>query len=417
MSKFICSLPWNHLSVTPHGWVTPCCEVNWYASDSIARNYIEVSGKEETFNIQDGVDKVINSDSYKKIRREMLNGDIPEACLSCHKIEQTGGVSKRMRERPPASNLRDITQEDGTINPDFFNVELRLGNYCNLKCRSCNAESSTSWLDDYNKLKDKLVNQSNYDGLLQKEAIDFKWVDNMDVYTDILKYSNNLDTIHISGGEPFLVDKHSFLLDLLIEKGISKNINIAYITNGNYNFDKIVPILEKLKEFKGVVINFSLDDTFERNDYIRKLSNFRLIISNIHKFVSNYDFQFNITQTIHLFNFLSLEKLHLYLEEIGLYTKEHTGLIHSINDNFVVHPAHHSPNVLPIEIRRQKIDSLEGIVEAQFLERIKKTYYNSECNNLKEVFLKSVTDVDKVRKEDYKTVFPDLKEVIENETF
>ena len=86
MSKFICSLPWNHLSVTPHGWVTPCCEVNWNASDSIARNYGEVSGKEETFNIQHGVDKVINSDSYKKIRREMLNGDVPEACLSCYKM-------------------------------------------------------------------------------------------------------------------------------------------------------------------------------------------------------------------------------------------------------------------------------------------------------------------------------------------
>ena len=415
MSKFICSLPWNHLSVTPHGWVTPCCEVNWNASDSIARNYIEVSGKEETLNIQDGVNKVINSDSYKKIRREMLNGDVPEACLSCYKMEKTGGVSKRMRERPPANNLRDITQQDGTISPDFFNIELRLGNYCNLKCRSCNAESSTSWLDDYNKLKDKLVNQSNYDGLLQKEAIDFKWVDNMDVYEDILKYGNNLDTIHVSGGEPFLVDKHSFLLDLLIEKGISKNINIAYITNGNYNFDKIVPILEKLKQFKGVVINFSLDDIFERNDYIRKLSNFKLIINNIHKFVNNYNFQYNITQTIHLFNFLTLEKLHLYLEKVGLYKKDHSGLINSINDNFVVYPAHHSPDVLPLEIRRQKIDSLEGIVEEQFLERIKKTYYNSECNNLKDVFLKTVFDVDRVRKEDYKAVFPDLKEVIENE--
>ena len=90
-------------------------------------------------------------------------------------------------------------------------------------------------------------------------------------------------------------------------------------------------------------------------------------------------------------------------------------MINSINDNFVVYPAHHSPDVLPLEIRRQKIDSLEGIVEEQFLERIKKTYYNSECNNLKDVFLKTVFDVDRVRKEDYKVVFPDLKEVIENE--
>ena len=72
-------------------------------------------------------------------------------------------------------------------------------------------ESSTSWIDDYKKLKNKIIFPSNYDELQTMKYTDYSWVENEDFYDEVLKYSPRIDQLHISGGEPFLVPKH-FLL-------------------------------------------------------------------------------------------------------------------------------------------------------------------------------------------------------------
>jgi len=406
MSNFICSLPWKHLSVMPHGWASVCCEANWDSPTALAQNFNTKNNG--PVHIKEGSRNIINSETFKSIRKDMLEGNIPEACLTCHKIEQAGGFSKRNKEKKLDENyLKNITGEDGSIEPDITYLELRLGNFCNLKCRSCNAESSTSWVDDYYKLKDKVNLPSGYDNLKQL-GVDYDWVENLDVYLDLLNNGLNIDELHISGGEPFLVDKHSYLLDLLIEKDIAKNIYVTYITNGNYKFERITPILDKLHHFKEVKLNFSLDDIFERNDYVRSLSKFQLVIDNIRKYTEKYDFSFAVIQTIHAFNFLYLEELHLYLEKEGLYKKDGSGIIEVIRDNYVNYPEYHNARVLPLDVRKQKIDSIDGLLEKGFYDRVKSNFYDSPQNTLHSEFITSTEAVDKVRKENWKNLFPKL---------
>lgn len=410
MSKFICSLPWKHLSVMPHGWSSVCCEANWDSKYALSQNFD--SSSSGPVHIREGVDKVVNSETFRKIRKDMLNGEVPEACLTCYKIEQAGGFSKRNKEKVlEETYLNSITQDDGTIEPDITYLELRLGNYCNLKCRSCNAESSTSWVDDYYNLKDKIDLPSGYDNL-KTIGVSYDWVEDPEVYIDLLQNSFHLDELHISGGEPFLVDKHSYLLQLLIDKDLAKNIYITYITNGNYNFDRIVPILDKLHHFKEVKLNFSLDDIFKRNDYIRSLSKFELVIDNIKKYSQKYKFSYAIIQTIHIFNFLYIEELHEYLEREGLYKKDGTGIIEVIRDNYVNYPKYHDVKVLPLEIRKKKIDSIEGKLEEGFFNRIKSNFYYSEQTNLEKEFVKTTNEVDKVRRENWKDLFPALVDAL-----
>ena len=132
-SKFICSLPFEHISVHPHGVSSVCCEANFESLQSFARK----DGK--MLNVKNGVENIMNSDTYKEIRKQMMNGEIPQSCTKCHKVEQSGGFSKRQFV---TSDRTDFTcEEDGTIKVDLKNVEVRLGNFCNLKCRGCNAES------------------------------------------------------------------------------------------------------------------------------------------------------------------------------------------------------------------------------------------------------------------------------------
>ena len=73
----------------------------------------------------------------------MLAGKIPDSCMGCKKIEDGGGRSKRIRDSIWKDDWSKVTAEDGTITPNLRSIELRLGNHCNLRCRSCNAESST----------------------------------------------------------------------------------------------------------------------------------------------------------------------------------------------------------------------------------------------------------------------------------
>ena len=416
-NRFICGLLWDHLSIHPHGHISPCCEVDWEYPGAFARNK-NAEGKytETVVNIAEGIDKAINSDTFKEIRKKMLSGDVPDACKTCHRVEQAGGVSKRFREAEHSvpKDYDNITAEDGSINTSLENVELRLGNYCNLKCRSCNAESSTSWIDDYYKLKNKVPLPSSYDKISKAKDSNYEWVENEEFYNELFNYSPNLRLLQISGGEPFLVDKHTKLLDLIIKSDKAKEVTISYVTNVNYNFEKIKPILDRLKNFKFVNISFSVDDVDKRNTFIRSLSNWDVTMKNIQNYIANYDFHYSITQTINAYNFLYVEKLTNVLVGMGIFKFDGTGPIRYINHNHVMTPDYQSANILPLEVRRQKLDSIKGLVDPNYYEALYRNYYNTEANGKHKLFYDVTTEVDKVRRENVHDIFPELMSVIKN---
>ena len=107
----------------------------------------------------------------------MVAGEVPPACKTCHDVELAGGRSKRQKDSFYNTDVDKSTKPDGTIKVDLRNVEIRLGNYCNLRCRSCNAESSTSWITDYMKLKDEVNFPSNYDELQTMKYTNYDWVE------------------------------------------------------------------------------------------------------------------------------------------------------------------------------------------------------------------------------------------------
>ena len=413
---WLCSLMWEHLSIHPHGHASPCCAVDWESNISVAKNKVGGKFTPKALNVRDGVERLINSDSYKEMRVDMLNGDVPTPCNTCRKVEIDGGESKRQREEIRNKvDYSTITSPDGTIVPDIRNLELRLGNFCNLKCRSCNAESSTSWIDDYYKLRNKIPLPSNYDSLKNSEDTDYDWVEDIDFYVEILKSSPNMDMLQISGGEPFLVDKHKILLDLLIKEDIAKNVSISYITNANYNFDKLKPMFDRLTHFKHVNINISIDDIFERNKYIRSLSDFDLTIRNTKRFIEEYDFTFGVNQTISAFNFLHVEELTQYLVKEGIMAEdfEDNSKLNYINDNYVLTPDYQNPNILPLEVRRKKLDSIKGLIPNHYYKRLYDTFYNSEYNGKAPIFIEVTDNVDELRREKVRDTFPELIEALQ----
>lgn len=403
-NKFICNLLWNHISVHPHGHCSVCCEANWESEDTFAKK----DGK--ILNIESGVENIINSDSFKKIRKQMVGGEIPSACLTCYNVEKNGDISKRIKEN--RQNIDTSINEDGSITPNLTNVELRLGNYCNFKCRSCNAESSTSWITDYYKLKDKVPLPSDYHTIKNSEGSSYDWTDKVEFYDDLIKYTKNLDLLQVSGGEPFLVPKHKYLIQRMVEEGLAQNTTISYITNANYDFDSIRETLERLKSFKNVVISVSIDDVFERNTFIRSLSNWDLTIQNLKRFLNEYNFYINVTQTVNAFNFLYIEELSQFLISEGLYELNGGGLITRIIPNHVFSPAYQNANIFPLEIRREKINQIKGKISEEFHRDLTSVYYNAPQNDQKEIFLKVTSEVDKIRNENFTNTFPKIMDVL-----
>ena len=77
MSKTFCPLPWNHLATHPHGICTLCCESN--QDDGISQAFNDTKNdafrKALTLQTVEDFSEITNSDSFSKVRLQMLNGE------------------------------------------------------------------------------------------------------------------------------------------------------------------------------------------------------------------------------------------------------------------------------------------------------------------------------------------------------
>lgn len=398
--KFICDFPWIHLSVFPQGNCTICCVAKHSGKDNGHSWNKNIFGQTKTLTVMNSsIEEIINCDNYKSIRLDMINGNVPSACEGCHQVEKQGGNSKRQKETTRNLDHVKLTAADGSIKPDLRHIELRLGNHCNLKCRSCNADSSTSWIQDYYKLKDTVKLASGYHWIKSNPDFSFDWVDDESFYDKLTEVAPNLEQIHISGGEPFLVPTHFKLLEKLVKEGRT-NIEIHYHTNLNYKWEKVTPALDLLKKFKKVHISFSIDDIMERNSYIRSLSDWDLTITNLKLFLENYDFVYRITQTVSVYNFLYVEELSNYLKENNIAVR--------ISLNHVQSPDYLAATVLPKKIRQDKINSLHGLINTMMWEDLYGHYFNPEENGQWDYFKYFTEKMDEVRNENLFATFPKL---------
>jgi len=405
MSKFICDFPWIHFSVFPQGNCTICCVAKHSGENNGHSWNKNLFQKSQVLTVtNNSIEEIVNCDNYKQIRLDMISGKVPNACEGCHGIEQNGGTSKRQFETNRNLDHAGLTNIDGSINVDLRHIELRLGNYCNLKCRSCNADSSTSWIKDYYTLKDRVDLASGYHWIKSNPIFDFEWTENEDFYNNLIDSAPNLEQIHISGGEPFLVPKHFTLLEKLVKEKRT-NIEIHYHTNLNYNFEKIKKALDLLTNFKAVHMSFSIDDVGDRNSYIRSLSDWDLMIKNLRSITENYKFIFRITQTVSAYNFMYLEELTQYLKKENINVPLKFNHIHS--------PDYLIPTILPKHIRQHKIDSIIGKISDFNYHDLFGHYYNADDNGRLDYFRYFTNELDLIRNEKFEKDFSLLIKAID----
>lgn len=273
--------------------------------------------------IQDhSINDARNSKVHQRIRSQMLAGEEPIECKLCWDEERHGLNSKRLHMLNHYSIDKIKQTTSGYIDVHEFPLvyfDLRFGNLCNMKCRSCGPGDSSLWYEDV-----EAINPPNYiafDFYLSKhyqlkkinnvwtlKDDDFLWYENEDFWRIMQTIVPQIDRLYLTGGEPLINKAQWRLLDLCINLGVSKNIVLEYNTNMSRIPDTA---FDTWNHFKEVHIGCSIDAIGNLAHYIRYPSKWNEIESNIFKLGNSncHNLVAKFAPTISVFNVIGLLEL------------------------------------------------------------------------------------------------------------
>jgi MoaA/NifB/PqqE/SkfB family radical SAM enzyme len=208
----------------------------------------------------------MNSEGFKEMRRMMLADEEHPACNICFSRERAGLDSMRTQKNSVYmhryTDLIAQTNDDGSINefrPGY--VDLRFSNTCNLKCRTCGHELSSTWFDEHKAII--LNSNPNADVSHIQKFI------RADEFEKIKPYLNTVDNLYWAGGEPLMEKQHYATIDYLIEQGNAHNTHMSYNTNMTTLTYKRKHITEWWRHFKNITVAASIDGMDDVFEYIR----------------------------------------------------------------------------------------------------------------------------------------------------
>ena len=294
--NIICPMVWDHLCVNTRGSNRLCCNSITQDMDFFIENYDEHW-----------------TDHRNKVKAEMLKGIRPKICQACWKKEDSGISS--LREQTIFKYKKNLrwdnflkTVEQDRVSP--VELDLKLGNYCNLSCRMCNSYSSSQFAAELKKIyKDTEVDLSS--SLQEFNYKQNKWYDDP-VFLERIKnfIDNGAYDLKFTGGEPLMVPGVEQLVDYCIEKDKAKNIQIQIITNGTLITKEW---LEKLSNFKVVILTVSIDGTGNTYEYIRyhtvwtETEEKLLLINKFTK--EHYHLRMELTFCLQVYNMFEIHKM------------------------------------------------------------------------------------------------------------
>jgi radical SAM protein with 4Fe4S-binding SPASM domain len=262
-SREFCIYPWIHMYVEPSGRVFPCCGTNYNDSSAVGNTN------------QTTLLNIWNSDNMRQLRLNMLNNTPTESCNRCYEQERAGFFSMRNsanKHHGHHINLVDNTKEDGTVEKfSMIYWDVRFSNLCNLRCRSCGPSFSSSWYQDQLKLAP--------DYSKDHKALIFAGKYETDLWEQLIDHIDHVEQIYFAGGEPIMMDEHYRILEELERR---KKFNVRLIYNTNFTQIKLKDrtVFDYWKKFDSVSVGASLDDSFERGEYIRKGTNWADVEQN-----------------------------------------------------------------------------------------------------------------------------------------
>tara|TARA_B110000503_G_C7155637_1_gene417204 strand:+ start:1200 stop:2300 length:1101 start_codon:yes stop_codon:yes gene_type:complete len=361
----LCIAPWIGISTDVNGSIRPCCR---YEQPDRQIKYKMPWMKDGT------LDELYNGKEIKALRQAFLDGEEPSECNWCWKEEAVGVKSFRQKY----SDIWDLDYDLETPLPQL--IDLKLSNVCNLKCRMCGPQASSSIakeqgnLDPYH-ITNKIIETDN-------EKVFFE------------KILPNISYLELTGGEPFFSSENKKLIELISCTEYCKNIYLKITTNGMFYNPSL---MDKMLSFKKTDIALSIDDTGDRLEYQRGNSDWNKIKTNILSMKSNYpEFKIQLYRTINNFNIYHLEDLDSWANQ---------------NDIIVANGFLHEPKYLNIQFLPNDVKNEVKIKLGDEYKQVIRFMDTKEDHRLLE-FHQKTKSLDEIRKESFKEIFEDWAEIL-----
>lgn len=240
-----CIMPWVHVHGLPSGETKACCLID--------DKYI--TGSYRNLNTS-SIAEVLNSEAHKALRVKMLNGEKDQSCRVC--FDRTKTFRTYANGLFDQDLMKDLienhTHIDGTIDKiDLKYIDIRFSNLCNLKCRTCYEDLSSSWHEEN-------VAANGPNGRP-------KFV-STDSFGKLEQHLPSVERIYFAGGEPLMSPDHYKILDWLIANDRT-NIELVYNTNLSFITYKSKSLIDYWKHFPKLTIAASIDGMGAEVEYVR----------------------------------------------------------------------------------------------------------------------------------------------------
>jgi MoaA/NifB/PqqE/SkfB family radical SAM enzyme len=402
-----CVAPFVNMTITSEGTNRPCCKYDAFKSEDSSDTVANTS-----------LIKLYNSDEIESLREQFMNNERPDKCKVCwleednnikslRQLYNHNWINKPSWGKPPEPKKINFAQ---AFYGQPTNLDLKLSNLCNLRCRICGPWSSTQWIKDYNNL-----------GWADKRAIKV-WTENAKeklLVSDenkqiLMNWAERILRIEFFGGEPMMQQEHHDVLDLMINSGSSEKQALCYNTNGTiFNQD----IVEKWLNFDFIVVNFSIDDIGQRFEYQRKNAVYQEVLSNLENYkllssLYNFKHKFFIYITVSIYNVYYLKEI---IDELSY-----------LEFPFILNILHHPQDLsilnIPTSIKKIITQKLADVNHVNYHTQTIKINDIVEFMNSKEYdekewikFCNYNTKIDGLRDEKFKNIFPEFYELILDE--
>lgn len=198
-----------------------------------------------------------NDSNFNNVKNNLLSGQWAPGCSYCKIAESSGLNSRRIGVNKLKENL--------DIKHGIQSIGLRYGTLCNSTCLICDETRSSAWASHKTKNLIPIQPQFNY----KKSTMP-------NVKELLSKFDlPKIKFIEFHGGEPLINSYPWETLKLLNKSELYVKIN----TNGTVWPDRML----EFTDCKSTEIMFSVDDIYNRLEFLRPPAEFNIILENIQK--------------------------------------------------------------------------------------------------------------------------------------
>ncbi len=419
-SSTYCLFPFTNLNSNTEGSVKLCCSINENIHATDADN------NELNFGTHD-VKDIWNSEYMIDIRRQMLNGERPKACDVCWKLEDSGIQSSRQSAFGELKSWA-IPKQYQTVNPPLpQSLELRLGNFCNLRCNSCWALSSDRVADERRRIQLKddnmplwLRKEWDHELELDKQA-NWKWWESDQFVESIKKLAPTLKRLYLTGGEPTLIKRNIEIMQMILDAG-NRDCYIALTTNLT-QWNEV--FYSTMSQFNHGEIQISIDHVYDKNEYIRYPTKWESLEKNIIRLYSKFPQTWKIKHytVFQTYNYDAIPEVLDWAHHHRSYydSKEHNRL-YIWSPIMLDSPRYLDVRIIQPEVREKTIEKLKAYTPShnvpnlwyqhgleQAIKRLEDNSLSEEyCTQKRQEFREFSDTMDRNRGTQWYTTFPNI---------